>query len=288
MDGIEQHARSLTPPTDFSRRGFLTTSLIAGFTVAAGPVNAQNVITTDTTGLEAGEVKVPVADGQIPAYRSMPAQGGPFPTIIVVQEIFGVHEHIKDVCRRFAKQGYLAVAPELYTRVADVTKLTTLEAGLAAARAAPDATVLKDLDSTMAWAKGNKGDVAKLGITGFCYGGRVVWLYSAHQPALKAGVAWYGQVARSFHPEGKPAVDLVKDMKAPVLGLYGSADTGIPVAEVDKMKEALKAAGSKSEIHMYDGAPHAFLADYRASYREQPAKDGWQRCIAWFKQHGVA
>jgi carboxymethylenebutenolidase len=289
MDGLDAHIRSLTPATDFSRRGFLTTSLVAGFTLATGPVNAQSVITTDANGLTAGEVKIPVADGQIPAYRAMPASGSNFPTVLVVQEIFGVHEHIKDVCRRFAKLGYYAVAPELFARVADVTKLDTLEAGRAAAGKVADKTVMADLDAAAQFAKTETADAAKLGVTGFCWGGRITWLYAAHNPQLKAGVAWYGSIQgqknelRPEHP-----IDLVAQLKAPVLGLYGGADQGIPAADAEKMRDALKAAGKPGEIVIYDGAPHAFHADYRPSYREAAAKDGWQRLQAWFKQHGVA
>ena len=230
---LEFEAKSLLPPTEFSRRGFLTTSLIAGFTLATGPVNAQSVITTDSNGLTAGEVKVPVPDGQIPAYRAMPATGGPFPTVLVVQEIFGVHEHIKDVCRRFAKAGYYAVAPELFARATDTEMLTTIEEGRAAAAKTSDRQVMSDLDATTAFAKTEKGDVSRLGITGFCYGGRVVWLYSAHNPQLKAGVAWYGRITGPTNEmQPKNPIDLVDSLKAPVLGLYGSADQGIPTADV--------------------------------------------------------
>jgi carboxymethylenebutenolidase len=286
---LEFELKSLLPPMEFSRRGLLTTSLIAGFTLATGPVNAQSVITTDTSGLTAGEVKVPVADGPMPAYRAMPATGGPFPTVLVVQEIFGVHEHIKDVCRRFAKLGYYAVAPELFARAADVTKLTTMEEGRAAAAKTPDQQVMTDLDATAAFAKTEKGDTARLGITGFCYGGRVVWLYSAYSPQLKAGVAWYGRLTGPTNDlQPKHPLDLVDSLKAPVLGLYGGADQGIPNADVEKMQAALKAAKKPSEIVLYDGMPHGFHADYRPSYREGAAKDGWQRLRTWFQQHGAA
>src|SRR5262247_1274123 len=243
---LEFETKSLMPPTEFSRRGFLTTSLIAGFTLATGPVNAQSVITTDANGLTAGEVKVPVADGQIPAYRAMPAAGGTFPTVLVIQEIFGVHEHIKDVCRRFAKLGYYAVAPELFARAADTSKLTTIDEGRAAAGKTPDKQVMSDLDATTAFAKTEKGDVNRLGITGFCYGGRVVWLYSAHSAALKAGVAWYGRITGTPNDlQPKNPIDLVDSLKAPVLGLYGGADQGIPNADVEKMQAALRRPRSR-------------------------------------------
>lgn len=216
---------SLVPKVDFTRRGFVATSLITGFTVAAGPVVAQTAITTDTTGLTAGEVKIPVADGQMTAYRAQPAGAGPFPTVLVIQEIFGVHEYIKDTCRRFAKAGYQAIAPDLYARQGDMSKVTDLQGALAVAGKVPDAQVMSDLDATATWAKGNGGDAGKLAITGFCWGGRITWLYSAHNPAVKAGVAWYGRlVGNNTELTPKHPVDIAKDLKAPVLGLYGSAD----------------------------------------------------------------
>jgi len=289
MDSVDAEVVSIKPPTDVSRRAFLATGVMAGFTLATGPVHAQTVITTDSSGLEAGEVKIPVSDGSLPAYRALPDRSGTFPTVLVVQEIFGVHEHIKDVCRRLAKVGYLAIAPELFARQADMSKVTTLDDARVVAGKVPDAQVMSDLDAATTWAKANKGDTARLGITGFCYGGRVVWLYSAHSPQLKAGVAWYGVITgqtnamRPRHP-----LELVNELKAPVLGLYGSADQGIPVADVEKMRDALKDAKKPSEIVLYDGAPHGFHADYRPSYREEPARDGWKRLLAWFKANGVA
>ena len=284
---------SLLPKVDLTRREFTVGGLAAGFALAVQPVSAQTV-TTDTAGLEAGEVKVPAADGQmIPAYRAMPDKKGPFPTVLVVQEIFGVHEHIKDVCRRLAKLGYLAVAPELYARQGDVSNLKSIpEIFTKVVSKVPDAQVLADLDATVAWAKGTgKADTAKLGITGFCWGGRIVWLYSAHNPNLKAGVAWYGRLAESGeHSELQPKypVDLAAELKAPVLGLYGGDDQGIPVATVEKMREALKASRWPSEIEVYPKTPHAFFADYRPSYRKEQAADGWKRMLAWFKKYGVA
>jgi len=280
---------SLMPKVDFTRRGFVVTSLAAGFALSVQPVSAQ-VITTDTEGLEAGEVKIPVPDGQIPAYRARPAKGGPFPTVLVVQEIFGVHEHIKDICRRFAKLGYLAIAPELYARQGDVSKIQNMQEIFSkVVSKVPDKQVMSDLDATVAYASKNQGDTARLGITGFCWGGRIVWLYAAHNPKLKAGVAWYGRlVGDKTELQPKYPIDLAADIKAPVLGLYGAADQGIPVATVDKMREALKAAGKEAEIVVYPDTPHAFYADYRPSYRKTQAEDGWKRLQAWFKQHGVA
>jgi carboxymethylenebutenolidase len=280
----------LPPTTDFSRRGFVMTSLAAGFALSVQPVSAQT-ISTDTKGLEAGEVKIPVTDGEIPAYRALPDNGGPFPVILVVQEIFGVHEHIKDICRRLAKLGYLAIAPELYARQGDVSKLTNIQELFSkVVSKVPDKQVMSDLDATVAWAKATgKGDVAKLAITGYCWGGRIVWLYSAHNPDLKAGVAWYGRLvgeADELHP--KHPIDVVAAIKAPILGLYGEADTGIPVASVEKMRAALKEAGKTAEIVLYRDTPHAFFADYRPSYRKEKAEEGWKLMLDWFKKYGVA
>lgn len=290
---MQDQLDSLLPKIDLDRRQVMS-GLAAGFALVVQPVTAQTMITTDTKGLEAGEVKIPTKDVEIPAYRAMPASGGPFPVVLVVQEIFGVHEHIKDVCRRFAKLGYFAVAPELYARQGDVSKLSNIQDILKIVMQVPDAQVLSDLDAAMNWAgKTGKGDVSRLGITGFCWGGRIVWLYAAHQPKLKAAVAWYGSlVPRADRPptplQPKQPIDVAGQLKAPVLGLYGEADQGIPVETVEKMRAALKAAGSPSEIILYPNAPHAFHADYRPSYRKEPAEDGWKRLLAWFKKYGVA
>jgi carboxymethylenebutenolidase len=268
----------------------VVTALATGFALAVQPVTAET-ITTNTEGLEAGEVKIPVADGDIPGYRAMPAKGGPFPVVLVVQEIFGVHEHIKDLCRRLAKLGYLAVAPELYARQGDVSKITDFREIIEkVVSKVPDKQVMSDLDATVAWAKkSGKGNTDKLAITGFCWGGRIVWLYSAHNKDLKAGAAWYGRIVGNTNDlQPKYPLDIAKDVKAPVLGLYGGADQGIPLETVDKMKDALKAAGSKSEIVVYPDTPHAFLADYRPSYRKAEAEDAWKKMLAWFKEHGVA
>lgn len=284
------HLQSLQPiHGDVTRRTFVVTSLAAGFALAAQPVSAET-ITTDSNGLIAGEVTIPVADGTIPAYRAMPASGGPFATVLVVQEIFGVHEHIKDVCRRFAKLGYFAVAPALYARQGDVSTLTDIPQILLVVAKVPDAQVASDLDATVAWAKSTgAADTARLGITGFCWGGRQVWLYVAHNPSVKAAVAWYGPLDRPTNPlQPKNPIDLVADINAPVLGLYGGADSGIPVAAIEHMRSALSAAGKRSEIVIYPDTPHGFHADYRPSYRPEQAKDGWQRLQDWFKKNGVA
>lgn len=290
MDPLPPDAKGLVPNPTLSRRSFAVSTLATGFALATLPVGAQT-ITTPAEGLTAGEVNIPVADGTLPAYRAMPAQGGPFPVVLVVQEIFGVHEHIRDVCRRFARAGYLAVAPELYARQGNPSAQGDVQQLIRdIVSKVPDAQVLSDLDRTVAWAGANGGDAKRLGITGFCWGGRITWLYAAHNPALKAGVAWYGRLT-SPPTDLQPMVplDLAGALKAPVLGLYGEADQGIPVKDVEAMRAALAKAGrTDSEIILYPEAPHAFFADYRPSYRPQPAADGWQRCLTWFKRHGVA
>jgi carboxymethylenebutenolidase len=285
---------------NLTRRQFVVTTLAAGFAMAVQPVSADT-ITTDAKGLEAGEVKIPVKDGdkegEIPAYRAMPDRGGPFPVVLVVEEIFGVHEHIKDLCRRLGKAGYLAVAPELFARQGDVSKMTDIQEIISkVVSKVPDEQVMADLDATAAWAKkSGKGDTAKLGITGFCWGGRIVWLYAAHRlyaahsKDLKAGAAWYGRLvsqADKLHP--KHPLDLAGDLQAPVLGLYGGADQGIPADTIEKMRTAVKDAGKTAEILVYPDASHGFNADYRPSYRKEAAEDGWKRMLAWFKRYAVA
>ncbi|HET6371172.1 MAG TPA: dienelactone hydrolase family protein [Nitrospiria bacterium] len=287
---MDESLKGLLPKTEFTRREFVMTTLAAGFALAVRPALAKS-ITTSATGLTVGEVKIPVTDGEIPGYRAMPKTGGPFPVVLVVHEIFGVHEHIQDICRRLAKHGYLAVAPELYARQGDVSKIPDVqEIFTKVVSKVPDAQVMMDLDATTAWAKqSGKGDVGRLGITGFCWGGRIVWLYAAYNSDLKAGVAWYGRLTGGQtdltprHP-----LDLAAKLKAPVLGLYGGADASIPMESIDRMKKALQEAGSPSEIVVYPDAPHAFNADYRPSYRKGPARDGWKRMLEWLKKNGVA
>jgi carboxymethylenebutenolidase len=281
---------ALDAKTALTRREFVVTTLATGFALAVQPVSAQT-ITTDTNGLIAGEVKIPVADGEIPAYRAMPEKGNSFPVVLVVQEIFGVHEHIKDMCRRFAKLGHVAIAPEMYARQGDVSKLTNVNEIISkVVSKVPDAQVMSDLDAAVAWAKRlSKGDVNKLAITGFCWGGRIVWLYAAHNPQLKAGVAWYGRLVGSpdeLHPTHP--VDIAAKLKAPVLGLYGGKDTGIPEDTIEKMRAAVKAAGGKSEIVVYPEAGHGFNADYRPGYDKNAAQDGFRRLQEWFKKYGAA
>jgi carboxymethylenebutenolidase len=291
MDSLDSHLKSLVASTDFSRRGFVMTSLASGFALAVQPVMAQTVITTDTNGLEAGEVQIPVAGGSLPAYRAMPNAGGPFPFILVNAEIFGVHEHIKDICRRLGKLGYMAIAPDVFARLGDIGKAPDVQtASREFVAKTPDAQEMSDLDAAVAWAKGTgKADINRLGVTGFCRGGRTVWLYAAHNPNVKAAVAWYGPLAFPVSEiKPKNAIDVVADLKAPVLGLYGGADPGIPVEQIEKLKAALAAAKKPSEIVIYPDTPHAFNADYRPSYRKDQAEDGWKKALAWFKANGVS
>ncbi len=276
---------------DDSRRTFLrVTSLPVGYALAVQPVTAQ-AISTDTNGLMAGEVKIPVADGEIPAYRAMPASGGPFPVVLVVEEIFGVHEHIKDICRRFAKLGHMAIAPELFSRQGDPSKIDNMQALIRdIVSKTPDASVMADLDATVAYAeKSGKGNTGKLGVTGFCWGGRITWLYTAHQPKVKAGAAWYGRLVGQANPlQPVHPVEVAAKLHAPVLGLYGGKDQGIPLDTVEKMREALKAAGKKSEIVVYEKSGHGFHADYRPSYDKEAAADAFEKLKAWFKANGAA
>lgn len=280
---------SLLPEIPFTRRSFIVTSLGAGFALAVQPSLAQTAIHTDSNGLLAGEIKVPVKDGEMVSYRAQPASGANFPVILVVSEIFGVHEHIADICRRLAKLGYLAIAPELFARQGDPRKAANVGDILSGIIAkVPDAQVMGDLDACVAWAGKNNGNVARLGVTGFCWGGRIVWLYAAHNPQIKAGVAWYGRLDGEVNANTpKYPQDIAAELKAPVLGLYGGKDQGIPQDDVEAMREAIKKAGGKSELHVYPDAPHAFNADYRPSYRKDAAEDGWKRMQAWFKKYGV-
>jgi carboxymethylenebutenolidase len=277
-----------------SRRTVLkTTALGVGYAATAGTVVAQTAIKTSSEGLTAGEVMVDVAGFKVPAYVARPMGKTNMPVVLVVQEIFGVHEYIADTARRFAKAGYMAIAPELYARQGDPSKYNVIaDLQREIVTKVPDAQVMTDLDGMVAWARANGGDANKVGITGFCWGGRITWLYAAHSKNVKAGVAWYGRlVGQPNDLQPKHPVDLVASIHGPVLGLYGGADTGIPLDTVERMKTALKtgsAAAQKSEFVVYDGAPHAFHADYRPSFRKEPAEDGWRRCLDWFKANGVA
>jgi len=290
---LKEEFDTLVPAGDPSRRGFMRTAVGSGFAAATLPIAAQTVVKTDSAGLVTGEVMIPVGDFKMPAYRAAPAQRTGAPLVLVISEIFGVHEYIADVARRFAKAGYYAVAPELFVRQGDAGSYGEIAKLIAEVISkVPDEQVMKDLDATVAWARGQGAGTAGIGVTGFCWGGRITWLYAAHQPAVKAGVAWYGRLVGNSTPlNPKHPVDVAGALNGPVLGLYGAADTGIPLDTVEKMKAALasgNAAAKKSEFVVYPDAPHAFHADYRPSFRKEPAEDGWKRALAWFKANGVA
>ena len=277
----------MMPP--LSRRGFMSTSAAAaaGYTLAAGPVRAD-AIKTDTNGLTVGEGKVKVADGEMPVYFARPANVANPPVILVSMEIFGLHEYIRDVTRRLGHLGALAIAPDYYFRKGDLTKITAQPEIMPIVNSKPDKELFADLDATVDWAKSQGGDTNRLGIMGFCRGGRTVWIYSTHNPNLKAGVAFYGSLG---DPENdiwpKNALSLAREVKEPVLGLYGAEDGGIKPEQVKDMEARLKAAGKTAEFHIYDGAPHGFHADYRPSYREQQAKQAWGELVSWFKKYKV-
>ena len=272
------------------RRGFLKVALGAGFAVAVLPVAAQNVIKTDSAGLVTGSMSVMVDGQAVPVYAAQPEGKTGLPVVLVISEIFGVHEHIADMARRFAKQGYLALAPDLFVRQGDPTKVASIpELMKGIIPKTPDAKVMADLDAVVAWAKQNGGDTSRLGITGFCWGGRITWLYAAHNPVVKAGVAWYGRLVGEATPlQPSNPIDIAPTLKVPVLGLYGGKDTGISQESITKMKGALAKGGNQSQFVVYPDAGHAFNADYRPSYVAADAKDGYARCLAWFKSHGVA
>ena len=249
----------------------------------------DTAIHTDADGLVAGAVWIPVVDGELPAYRAMPASGGRHPVLLIVQEVFGVDEYLQDVCRRAAHEGFLAIAPELFARQGKPGEVASRQDLFKIVLSAPDAQVLADLDACVAWAGASDGDADRVGVTGFCWGGRIVWLYAAHTRRLKAGVAWYGRLVGDTDPHHpRHPVDVAAELHAPVLGLYGAADEAIPLDTVERMKTALAAADSPSEFVVYDGAPHAFHADYRPSYRAAAADDGWARLLAWLRRHGAA
>ncbi len=290
MSDLTSDIIGLTKAPDVSRRGFMTASaaVAAGYTLAAGPVRAE-AIKTDTAGLKAGDATVKVEGGEMPLYYARPANTTNPPVILVAMEIFGLHEWVKDIARRVGKLGALAVAPDYYFRTGkDLTKITEIKDLMPIVNAKPDAELFADLDATVAWAKQQGGDTGRLGIMGFCRGGRTVWEYTAHNPALKAGVAFYGTINDPPNPVWpKSPLQLAPEMKAPVLGLYGAEDQGIPVAQVEQMKAALAAAGKTAEFHIYPGAPHGFEADYRPSYRKEAAEDAWKQMEAWFRKYKV-
>lgn len=284
----------LVPPSGgIDRRGFARTAVGAGFAAAVLPICAQTAIKTDAAGLVVGEVDIPVGSFKLPAYRAAPAGRSGAPVVLVVSENFGVHEYIADVVRRFAKAGCFAIAPELFVRQGDPQSYGEIAKLIAeVVSKVPDAQVMGDLDACAAWARTQGADAGKLGVTGFCWGGRIAWLYAAHNPAVKAGVAWYGRlIGQASALQPKHPVDIAAALHGPVLGLYGEKDTGIPLDTVDKMKAALaggSAAARRSQFQIYPDAPHAFHADYRPTFRQTAAEDGWKRCLDWFREHGVA
>ena len=283
--------RGVLPEPETSLRDLVASLLPQGFARIVQPI-ASTVITTDDKGLVAGEVNLQTMTGAVPAYCAHPDRSGKFPVVLVVQEIFGVHEHIKDVCRRLAKLGYFAISAELYHRQGDVTKFTDNQEIFAkVVNHVPDSQVMSDLDASVVYADSTgRADTSRLGVTGFCWGGRITWTYCVHNPKVKAAVAWYGRLVAPNKAPLQPAypIEFAPQLRVPVLGLYGAEDASIPVEHVEQMRAALKAAGNTtSEIIVYDGAPHAFYADYRPSYRKEAAEDGWKRMQAWFKKHGV-
>ena len=282
---------SLLPDVKFTRRGFIASGVASGFALAAGPVMAQTAITTPADGLEVGSAMIPVSGGTLPTYYAAPKAGGKRATVIVIPEIFGMHEYQKDICRRLAKLGYYAITLDPFFRKGDLSKLTDIKQVLAGANALDDATMFADLDTLVAWIEQQpKVNAKKLGITGMCRGGRTVWMYTAHSKKIKAGVSWYGGMNPTPPAQPQTPLDIADQLNAPVLGLYGGADQGIPVIMVERMRGALLAFGKdkQSMIHVYPDTPHAFHADYRPSYRKAAADDGWKRMLAWFKKHGVA
>ncbi len=293
MKDLIRDAESLLSASSFSegvdRRVFLKAAAGGGFAVAALPVVAQTQIQTSTEGLDAADHIVVVNGQDVPVYRAQPKDRTNLPVVLVISEIFGVHEHIKDVVRRFAKAGYLAVAPDLFVRQGDATKTPMPDLMKNIIAKVPDAQVMSDLDTIVKWTKQRGGNTAKLGITGFCWGGRITWMYAAHNPDVKAGVAWYGRLVGETNPlQPKHPIDIAQNLKVPVLGLYGAKDNGIPLDSVERMRKALDAGNSRSMIHVYPNSGHAFHADYRPSFNAADAKDGWAKALDWFSKHGVA
>ena len=280
-----------SPDARLTRRQVLISgAALAGYALAAGPARASAIVTSEE-GLVAGNVRLPAGGIEIDAYRAHPAAGGPFPVVLVVHEIFGVHAYITDVVRRLAKFGFYAIAPNLYQRQGDPTQLASVDQIISSiVSKVPDAEVMDDLDATLAYAGASgQGDVARAAVTGFCWGGRIVWLYCAHAPKLRCGVAWYGRLVGDPRPETpKHPIDVAATETVPVLGLYGSDDTGIPASSVLAMREKLAAGKSGSQIVMFPAAPHGFHADYRDSYRPMAASEAWKRMLGWFREHGVA
>jgi carboxymethylenebutenolidase len=288
----DPHMNGLLPALVPSRRGFIAASASVGFALAAGPLNAQSAIRTPADGLDVADITVPVAGGQMPAYRAAPAKAGKYPVVIVVPEVFGMHEYQKDICRRLAKLGYFALSLDPFFRMGDLSKMTDIGAVVKLANSLPDPQMLSDLDALVAFIeKQPKANAAKMGITGMCRGGRTVWMYTAHSPKIKAGVAWYGQLNAMPPAMPQTPFDIAGQLHGPVLGLYGGADGSIPASEVARLQELLKVGNKNSKASsfiLFPGVGHAFHADYRASYNKDAAEKGWAAMLDWFKSHGVA
>ena len=288
----DPHMESLLPAIQSNRRGFLAAASTVGFALAAGPVQAQSVIRTSADGLDAGDLWVPVGAEKMPAYMAAPAKPGKYPVVIVVAEIFGMHEYQKDICRRLAMLGYVGITLDPFFRSGDLSKMTDIRAVVGEANKLADTVMLADLDAMVAFIeKQPKANARKIGVTGMCRGGRSVWMFAAHNPKVKAGVSWYGGLNPVPVTMPKTPHDVAAGLHAPVLGLYGGADSGIPVAEVARLQEVLKAGNKNAQASrfvLYPGVGHAFHADYRPSYRKEAAEDGWQQMLAWYKANGVA
>jgi len=287
----DPHLESLLPKVPFTRRSFIASSLATSFALAAGPVAAQTAIITAADGLDVGAAQVPVSGGNLPVYFAAPKKAGKYATVIVIPEVFGMHEYQRDICRRLAKAGYYAITLDPFFRIGDLSKIADVKEVVGKANTLADDQMLSDLDGLVAFVENQpKANTRKLGITGMCRGGRTVWMYTAHSNKIKAGVSWYGGL--NANPPAQPLtpIDVADKLNAPVLGLYGGADQGIPLDAVERLRAALVAFGkdTQSMIHVYEGMPHAFHADYRASYRKEAAEDGWKRMLAWFKKNGVA
>lgn len=286
----DPHAESLFPRVSFDRRGFIASSVATGFALSAGPLMAQQAIRTPADGLEVGDAQIPVSPGYLPVYFAAPKNPGKYPVVLVIPEIWGLHEYQKDICRRLARAGYYAISMDNYFRQGQLWKLTEVGEVVKLANTLTDAQSFADLDALVAWVGTQpKANAARLGITGMCRGGRMVWMYTAHNKKIRAGVAWYGGLAPT--PPAMPAtpIDIADRITVPVLGLYAGKDSGIPLDHVERMKAGLKAFGNDGHVHfhIYPGSPHAFHADYRTSYVKADAEDGWKRMLAWFKKNGI-
>lgn len=287
----DPHLESLLPEVKFTRRSFIASAVASGFALSAGPVMAQTAIKTPEAGLDTFDLRVPVPGGNMPAYISVPKKAGRFPVVLVVPEVFGMHEYQKDITRRLAKEGYYGVTFDPFFRMGDLSTMKDIKQVVGLANSLTDAQTFADMDSLVSFIETQKrANAKKIGITGMCRGGRTVWMYSAHSNKIKAGVSWYGGLSPTPPAQALTPIDVTDQLKAPVLGLYGGADTGIPLSDVERMRAGLMAFGKDREsvIHVYEGVPHAFHADYRPSYRKEAAEDGWKRMLAWFKKHGVA